>query len=190
MQKARTFLWAFLVMALAMMLVVGATPSAQVSPEVALRQAMEVETVKGDLRAAIELYRPLADGDDRAIAARALVRMAESYDKLGDGRARAAYERVVREYADQTGPAAIARAKLGASSGETASRGDRAVWTGPKVDLFGRVSPDGRFITFTDWSGLADLALHDLQTNTDRLLRKRAKITPTSSSCTRGAILS
>jgi Tol biopolymer transport system component len=46
----------------------------------------------------------------------------------------------------------------------------RAVWTGAKVDLFGRVSPNGEFISFTDWAGDHDLAIHDLRTNTDRLL--------------------
>ena len=34
----------------------------------------------------------------------------------------------------------------------TAAKGDRAVWTGGEVDLFGTVSSDGRFLTHTDWN--------------------------------------
>lgn len=169
MRKTRRYLWGPLAVGTAAILAVAVALSAQEQDEVALRQAMEVETVKGDLRAAIELYRPLAESGDRSVAARALVRMAESYGKLGDGQARLLYERIVRDYADQAGPLAAARTRLGVTSGE-AARGDRAVWTGRKVDLFGRVSSDGRFISFTDWGGFGDLALHDLRTNTDRLL--------------------
>lgn len=39
---------------------------------------------------------------DRAVVATALVRMAECYQKLGDAESRKIYERVAREFADQT----------------------------------------------------------------------------------------
>jgi hypothetical protein len=54
----------------------SATPSAK--DEVALRAAMEKETVHGDLKGAIEQYKKLAQSKDRSIAARALIRMASS----------------------------------------------------------------------------------------------------------------
>ena len=47
----------------------------------------------------------------------------------------------------------MARAYLRGSNGGRSVRGDRAVWTGPDVDMFGRVSPDGTFITYVDWGG-------------------------------------
>jgi hypothetical protein len=100
MRKTRRYLWGPLAVGTAAILAVAVALSAQEQDEVALRQAMEVETVKGDLRAAIELYRPLAESGDRSVAARALVRMAESYGKLGDGQARLLYERIVRDYAE------------------------------------------------------------------------------------------
>ena len=96
--------------------------------------------------------------------------MAECYQKLGDAEAKTIYERVVREFGDQREAVAAARARLGTSGSATARLGDRAVWTGPKVDLFGRVSPDGRFISYTDWDGFSNLALHSLTSNTDRNL--------------------
>lgn len=161
---------------IALALVVGAILTAPARPEaqggaaVALRAAMETETVKGDLKAAIEQYRALANSADRAIAAQALVRMAGCHQKLGDAQARAIYERVARDYADQKEAVAIARAYLGGSNGGRSVRGDRAVWTGPEVDPFGRVSPDGTFITYVDWAGAGHLMLHDLATGTNRPL--------------------
>ncbi len=35
------------------------------------------------------------------------------------------------------------------------------------MDLFGAVSPDGRFLTYTDWR-TGDLAVRDLKTGEDR----------------------
>jgi Tol biopolymer transport system component len=36
--------------------------------------------------------------------------------------------------------------------------------------MFGRVSPDGRFISFTDWAGFSNLAIYDLRSHTHRPL--------------------
>ncbi len=41
------------------------------------------------------------------------------------------------------------------------------VWQGEKVDVGGSVSPDGRYISFTDWD-TGDLSLRDISTNTNR----------------------
>jgi len=43
------------------------------------------------------------------------------------------------------------------------------VWQGEKVDSEGSVSPDGRYISFTDWD-TGDLSLHDLVTNENRTI--------------------
>ena len=75
----------------AVLLAIPVVTPAQGGGEVALRAAMETETVKGDLRAAIEQYKQIAAGRDRALAAKALLRMAECYQKLGDSEARAVY---------------------------------------------------------------------------------------------------
>lgn len=152
------------------LLCVPARPAAQAGAEVALRAAMETETVKGDLKVAIEQYRALAKSPDRAIAAQALVRMAGCHHKLGDAQAKAIYEQVVRDFADQAEAVTLARAYLRGGNGGRSVRGDRAVWTGPEVDMFGRVSPDGTFITYVDWEGGGNLMLRDLATGTKRPL--------------------
>jgi tetratricopeptide (TPR) repeat protein len=65
------------------------------------QEALRLEEAKGDLKGAIEQYKKLATGADRAIAAKALVQLAGCYEKLGLDGAPTTYERVVREFADQ-----------------------------------------------------------------------------------------
>jgi len=138
--------------------------------DVELKAAQHTAEVEGDLASAIKQYQSIVERfkTDRAVVASALVAMAESYERLGDARSRALYERVVRDFADQRDAAAAARARLGSGNRDVTARGDRAVWTGPKVDLFGHVSPDERFISFTDWGGFSNLSVFDLTTKTDR----------------------
>jgi Tol biopolymer transport system component len=150
-------------------------PAAEIKAEVALRAAMEQETVKGDLKGAIEQYRKIltAYQQDRSVAARALLHIAECYEKLGASEAQKAYERLLREYPEQK-EAAAARARL--AGRETGRRLDtdvtvQRVWSGEEVDLQGNLSPDGRHLAFADWrTGTGRLAVHDLQTGENRLV--------------------
>jgi len=163
----RTFSAVLTVLALA------AAPGAQQprQHEVALEAAMRTETVDGDLRKAIGQYEALAKSGDRIVAAKALLRMAECYHKLGDAQAKATYERLVRDFADQKDAVAVARARLGDSAAPSvASKGDRAVWTGRDVDLFGTISPDGRYLTYVDWGGFMNVLVRDLVAGTSRPL--------------------
>ncbi|MBI3490204.1 MAG: PD40 domain-containing protein, partial [Acidobacteria bacterium] len=134
--------------------------------------------MKGDLKGAIEQYKKVAQSPDRTIAATALVRMAECYQKLGDTEAQKIYERVVREFADQKEAAAGARARLAALQSPTpvpAGQTARLVWTGQ--DAFGSVrgspSPDGRYLTFLQ-IGTGALAVRDLKEGTTRILAREA----------------
>jgi Tol biopolymer transport system component len=143
--------------------------------DVQLQRTIEKETVTGDLKTAIEEYKKIVAraGSDRAVAAKALVHMAEAYQKMGDSEARKIYQRVLREFADQKEPVAFARARLARSAAAPGvGIAARQVWTGPKVDTLGTVSPDGRVLSFVDWS-TGDLALHDLTTGQDRRLTNK-----------------
>jgi len=96
--------------------------------EVLLKAAANKELVDGDLNAAIELYKKVVaqPGAGRAAAAKALVQMGQCYEKLGDAQAREArraYERVVREFADQGEIVAQARVRLAALGGPGAAGG-------------------------------------------------------------------
>jgi len=147
------------------------------SAEVLLGAALHQEEVEGNFEAAIETYKKiLADyPDNRPLAARALLQMGRCYEKLGKEGARNAYERLVRDYADQNEAAAQARTRLAALrkppvAGKEPELATRKIWTLPDIgNIEGAPSPDGRFISFTDWE-TGDLAIRDLEAGTNRRL--------------------
>ena len=112
---------------------------------------MAKETVQGDLKAAIDLYRKAVKeaGSNRALAAKALLRVGECYEKLGDTEARKAYEQIVREFGDQKELVDQARARL-ASLGPASS--SKPVMTMRKLSVnmpiynqVWSISDDGRY---------------------------------------------
>ena len=99
-----------------------AVPLAAQKPEAAetmMQAAGKKEVVDGDLNGAIKQYAAIVSRyamSDRAITAKALLRMAECYQKMGDAEGRKIYEQVVREYSDQKAAASEARAHLGGAA--------------------------------------------------------------------------
>src|ERR1051326_7139361 len=89
-------------MALAILVV----PLAAQGPEAAeslMQVAVKREVVDGDLNGAIKQYAAIVSKyakTDRAVTAKALVKMAECYQKLGNAESRRIYEQVIRDYAD------------------------------------------------------------------------------------------
>ena len=143
-------------------LVLGSAATGAQEPERLFKAAMNTEMVDGDLTRAIEQYKKVAASANRALAAQALIRMAECYYKLGDAEAQKIYERVVRDYSDQTESAAAARARLGFKSDWVAAGVTlRAL---PRSDVLpGTISQDGRFLSFTNWNNDGHLYFRDLQ---------------------------
>lgn len=134
-----------------------------------LKAAMNAELVSGDLNTAIKEYTAIAakyEKTDRATAAMALVREAEAYQKLGDAQSKKIYQQVITLFADQKEAVAEARLQLKDPNAKTALQ--RQVWTGPKVDVYGSISPDGRLLSFVDWANRGALAIHDLTSGEDR----------------------
>jgi Tol biopolymer transport system component len=139
--------------------------------DVLLQAAMKKETVDGDLSGAIKQYGAIVAKykSDRAVTAMALVHMAECYQKLGDAQSGKLYERVLREYADQKEAVALARAKLGGGAPASLAGGvTRLLGNAPAGRRLGLISPDGRYVSYADWSG--NLKLRDLSSGTDREL--------------------
>ena len=134
--------------------------------DVALRLAMETETIRGDVTAAMAEYRRLATSADRVVAARALVRIARRQALAGDAGARGTYERVLAEFAGDARAVADARAGLAALDRGQAGGQTRLVWD-DAIDTWGRVSDDGRYLSFVDWE-TGDLAIRDLRTGLNR----------------------
>jgi Tol biopolymer transport system component len=163
----------FTVAALLMAVVLTAAPQQTASAERQLEAAIHREQVLGDVKGAIEQYRTLAQGGNRTVAAQALIRLGQCYEKLGEAQtkeARATYERIVRDFGDQAEMVAQARARLAALGGpNTTTMTARRLET-PSVDTpRGAISPDGRYFTFYDWD-TGDLSIRDLQTGKDRRL--------------------
>ena len=159
--------------------VLGSAPGLTQSGQDLFQQALVKEQADGDLRAAIALYQRIVQdfAGDRALAAKALVQLGRCHEKLGGAEANAArkaYERIVQQYPEQKDLVTQARARLAALAGtEASARGSamamRRVWAGPEAGPYGRVSPDGRFVSFTDQQ-TGDLAIHDLATGRNRRL--------------------
>jgi len=125
--------------------------------EVALQAALKKEAVDGDLKGAIELYKKVAASTNRAAAAKALLRMGHCHEKLGNAEARTAYQRVVREFADQAEIVAQARVRLAALGGPGAAGGlvARRVLTDASGvgDMW---TADGKYISHIEY-GTGDL---------------------------------
>ena len=165
-------------LAAVLLLTVGLAAQTTDSAQALLRTAMDTVVVDGDLRAAITQYRAIVETfeTDRAVAATALVQMADLYEKLGDGQFRDVYERVVRDYADQAEPVAAAQARLAALEVESSSPSPgsgmtaRQIWAGRGVGLPGSVSPDGRYLTSVAMWATGNLIVRDIAAGTTRRL--------------------
>ena len=130
---------------------------------------------RADLQGAIDQYRKAFKeaGANRALAAKALMQMAECYQKLSNSESRKVYEQIVRDYGDQKDAVATARTKLAGSQTPPAGSGItlRQVWSAPAGN--GGISPDGRYLSCLDESsGLDELLIRDLSNGQNRILVK------------------
>jgi hypothetical protein len=161
--------------AVALSLLMGQAPR---PAEVELKAAQHRAEVEGDLKGAIQQYGAIVAKykADRGVAAKALVQMAECYQKMGDAESRKIWEQVVRDYADQKEAVTMARARLSKQSGTGDSRMSfRQVWKLPSdTTLDGPVSRDGRYVAYVDWSQNGNLFLHDFSADTNRPLTNTA----------------
>jgi len=138
--------------------------------EVLLQEAKHRALVDGDLERSIELCQQILTEHpgNRAMAAQALLQMGGCYEKLGKQEAQKAYQRLIKEFADQNDVASQARVRLAALERDNGKSGVtvRQVWEPsrkPMSDSSGAPSPDGRYLSFTNWSE-GNLAVRDLTT--------------------------
>jgi Tol biopolymer transport system component len=140
------------------------------------QKALTKERAEADPAGAIRIYERVVKefGKDRRLAAEALFRIGECHQALGNAEARRTFERLVREYAEQTQRVEDARARLAAleragSLNHPPGITLRKVWGGTSGVVEGSPSPDGRHLSFTDWE-TGDLAVRDLVTGQNRRL--------------------
>jgi Tol biopolymer transport system component len=157
-----------LILAALMLAPVGAQ-NAKPSLEADLQRAIEKETVSGDLKAAIETYKRIVSraGRDRAIAAKALLAMAECYRRLGDVQAKRVYEQIIAQFPDQADALATARTQLTTLG----AAGNGATVTAHLVSaaFLDSVSRDGRFGAFEN-KGNNDIGVRDMKTGNVKYL--------------------
>lgn len=144
-----------------------------------LQKAILLETVDGNLQGAIDQYKKIVaqDGNNRATAAKALLRLAGCYEKLGQTEAEKTYRRLISEYADQAAEVVVARTRLAALTRAPATQSGivvRQVWSGPEVDFSGRPSPDGRYLSYRHLTG--NLAIRELATGETRQITKDSSL--------------
>jgi len=155
----------------ALMLFVASSACAQQSAGVLLQSGLYKEDVNGDLEAAIAIYERVLKEfpKDRPVAAKALLHIGSCYEKLGKQEAQKAYQRLIKEFADQPEPVAQARARLAALQTDPSGMTIRRVWSTPDAYPVGVVSADGRYFTVLERETGA-LAIRDLTTGESRRL--------------------
>ncbi|MBZ5636941.1 MAG: hypothetical protein LAO55_27780 [Acidobacteriia bacterium] len=137
--------------------------------EAQLKVAQHKAQVEGDIKGAIEDYKKLAESGDRAIRAKAILGMAQCYQTLGKAEANKLYERVVREFPDQSDVAAEALKRLAVLDRSSTDVGlsVRRIWPDAPGSMMGAPAPDGSYLTFTD-ADTGDLSVRDLATGAIR----------------------
>lgn len=166
-----------MIRSLILILVFAAAASAQ-NPSDLYQQALLRERSHGDLKGAIALYHRVAQGSDRALAARALLRMGEAYEKLGQKEALNAYRRIVSQFADQRDVVTNARARIIVLEKTRPANGPKPLTLrliASDLDGQGAPTPDGEWLTFVDWNhARGDLTLRSTQTSEVRKVTKTA----------------
>ncbi len=138
------------------------------------QKALAKERGEGNLEEAISLYQKVVDETkDESLAAKAQFRIGTCYEKLGKEKAKQAqeaFQKVISDYPGQRDIVRMAQEKLSnlvqaQSFVEQGDRGKnlRLVWEGPDVEVMGAPSPDGRYISYTDWD-TGNLAVYEIAT--------------------------
>jgi len=144
--------------------------AADTAREQKLQQAIDLMESKGDLGKAIPMFEDVARSSDRGLAARALLHLGQAQERQGADKARATYERIVKEFSSQTDSVAAAQQRLSALGGSRLSSRTSSRFLCDKCgDDEADFTPDGRLMVFTDWHN-NDLAIRDMSTGVVRRL--------------------
>ena len=130
-----------------------------------------------NLDEAIRIYSRVVERakDDRALAARAQLEQGILYLRLGrEQEARQAFRKVIADFSDQPSFLREARARLGVNGSLKPALSVRQVWATPDTDNSGGPSPDGRYLSFTDWT-TGDVSVRDLVTGEKRHVTSKDK---------------
>lgn len=179
--KTRSIVFA----AIAAILALALSGAGQQGAEQLYKSGLYEEEVGGDLSKAIGIYLDLLKRfpDNRGIAAKGQLHIGLCHEKLGTKEAEKAFQKVIDNYPEQSEAVREAKEKLSlllrsraVLKTGAAEFGLRQVWSGPGVDILGAVSPDGRYLSVTDWE-TGDLAIRELASGTNRRLTNKGSWT-------------
>jgi Tol biopolymer transport system component len=146
--------------------------------EQTLQRAIDLMESKGDLAKAVPLFEDAARSSDQAVAARALLYLGQAQERQGTEKARATYQRIVKEFSNQTETVAAAQMRLAALGGPGASGAIAKRMLCADCGYFYETdfTSDGRLMVFTDWDS-GDLATRNMSTGkVKRLMAKTGTI--------------
>ena len=153
----------------------GAAVAAQVeSVGDRLHKGIYQEETVGDLDAAMKIYQEIVADEkaNRPHAAQAKYRLGMCYMKRGQKpQAVGAFQQLVEQFPDQTDLIAQARARLAELGQVSAAMVARRLWDSPESWFNGAPSPDGKYVSYTDWN-TGSLAVHEFATGENRVLAK------------------
>jgi len=159
----------FIVIVLVFVFVLVSSGYGQQTAEQLYQSALYKEEIEGEMDAALKIYEAVIKQypENRSVVAKTYLHIGLCYEKLGNSEARKSYERVVRDYADQSEPSKVARERLSALSagGNVANNhtdvATRRIWVSGSYQIAG-ISQDGQYVVLKSpdhW----DLWLHDLE---------------------------
>jgi len=160
MRRAKKIVFPFFLFTICLLFVFGNSLAQELAEEI-FERAFYYEDVQGDLEKAIELYEQVLKQfpENREIAAKSQLRIGLCYEKMGWEEAEKAFQKVVDNYPDQKEAVKLAREKLSILDRARAilekDNGGfnlKLINNSPDVDPRS-VSPDGRYISFTNWNG-------------------------------------
>jgi tetratricopeptide (TPR) repeat protein len=176
---SRSFLGVFLLTASLGLILMA---SAQQSAEELYEAAVFKKDADGDMEGAIKIFREIVERfpSNVEIAAKAQLQIGICYEKLGQKtieQAKEAFQKVIDNFPTQSEEVKIAREKLSIILGAKKNTGKEAAeFKIRKVaSQRGNISPDGRFLSFADWStGNGELAVMEIATGEKRCLTHKA----------------
>lgn len=137
-----------------------------------LQQAIDLMESKGDLAHAIPLFEEVARSSDPVLASRGLLYLGQAQERQDAVRARATYERIIKDFNTQTEAVAEARKRLAALSPANTTTALTVHQVFADASTEWSLTPDGRSITLQDlFSG--DIAIRDI--GSGRVRRLMAK---------------
>lgn len=139
------------------------------------------EEGEGALQEAIDLYSRVADNSSAEVSlrAKALLHIGLCYEKLGAQEAVKAFRQLVNTFPTQKNEVAIAKERLNrlitpmAENLPESEKNDlliRKALPDTDIEPLGSPSPDGRYISYTDWDSGGNLGIIDIKTQERRLL--------------------